>query len=85
MSKYTDQELRKRWIDIGLHDLHAFGYPNATADNILTDMIYAQVFGANLREAKDANQKLGLVQVDRVIDALLKEIRDAAGAGEDGE
>jgi hypothetical protein len=81
MSKYTDQQLRERWIEIGLQDLHQFGYPNATARNILTDMVYSQMFGANLREAKVANRKIGVVQVDRVIDALLAEIR-AKSAGE---
>lgn len=39
-------------IEAGICNLKEFGYPAVTANNILTDMIYSQVFKRMLEETK---------------------------------
>lgn len=62
-------DVRQKLIAAGVKNLKAFGYPEVTADNILTDSIYKAFFASML---KDNLGKAG-ASVDAVIEGLLTE------------
>jgi hypothetical protein len=64
--------MRDKLIAAGVRNLKEFGYPNANAKNILTDMIYSSLFKAMLED------NLGMGADDAII-ALLAEIAGQAG------
>ena len=42
--------IRSKLIEAGVKNLKQFGYPGVTAENILTDQVYAAFFGAMLED-----------------------------------
>lgn len=60
-------ETRAALIKAGVRNLQEYGYPQVSADNILTDLIYSGFFKSMLED----NRGHG---VDAEIDALLAEI-----------
>jgi hypothetical protein len=62
--------MRDKLIKAGVRNLKEYGYPDANADNILTDMIYAGFFKSMLED----NRGLG---ADAEIDTLIAEIESA--------
>ena len=60
--------MRDKLIEAGVKNLHAYGYPAANAENILTDTIYTGFFRSmlkdNLGHGKD---------IDKAINELLDE------------
>lgn len=67
--------IRTTLISAGVKNLRAFGYPAASEDNILTDLIYSRFFD-NMLE-----QNLGQ-GVDAEIKALRDEIRQAQSSAD---
>lgn len=63
-------EIRSKLIAAGVRNLKEFGYPDVTADNILTDLIYSGFFLSMLRD----NLGLGF---DRQINELIAEVEAA--------
>jgi hypothetical protein len=63
--------MRAKLIAAGVRNLKEYGYPEVSADNILTDMIYAGFFKSMLED----NRGRG---ADAEIDKLLAEIGAAA-------
>ncbi len=63
-------KIRQMLIEAGVKNLKEFGYPNVTADNILTDMVFSQFFKEMLADNKGKSNK----EVDAVIDHLIIEI-----------
>lgn len=61
-------EIRTKLIAAGVKNLKEFGYPDVTADNILTDLIYGGFFLSMLRD----NLGLGF---DKQINELIAEVR----------
>jgi len=59
--------IRDKLIAAGVRNLKDYGYPHVSADNILSDMIYAGFFKSMLED----NRGQGF---DAEIDALLVEI-----------
>jgi hypothetical protein len=58
--------MRDKLIAAGVKNLHEFGYPACTKDNILTDMIYSRFFVSMLKDNKGHSK-----EVDAAIDELL--------------
>lgn len=63
-------------IAAGVKNLKAFGYPNCTAENILTDAVFSQFFASMLESNKGKRR-----DVDVVIDALLAKIAKSGSQG----
>lgn len=65
--KFTAVE--QHLVDGGVRNLREFGYPDCTAENILTDRIYRAFFASMLKdnEGRDA-------QADKAIRSLLERI-----------
>ena len=61
--------MKEKLIAAGVKNLHEFGYPHCTADNILTDEVYKAFFKHMLEENKGQRS-----DVDAAIDALLAQI-----------
>lgn len=64
-------DIRTKIIAAGVKNLHAYGYPEATPETILTDDIYKAFFRSMLEDNKGKAGKA----VDDVLDALLKETK----------
>ena len=62
---------REHLIQAGISNLKKFGYPDVSADNILTDYVFASMFHSMLVD----NKGHGRAQ-DEVINALLAEIEE---------
>jgi len=58
--------MRDKLIAAGVKNLHEFGYPACTKDNILTDMIYSRFFVSMLKDNKGHSK-----EVDEAIDELI--------------
>jgi len=56
-------------ISNGVKNLKEFGYPTVNAENILTDMIFSQLFKSMLEENKGVRK-----DVDEAIDSILGKI-----------
>lgn len=63
--------LEKQLIDAGVRNLREFGYPDCTAENILTDKIYGQFFASMLND----NEGKGGESLDAAIASLRKRIK----------
>ena len=61
--------MKDKLIAAGVKNLHEFGYPGCTAENILTDGIYKAFFKRMLEENKGQRE-----DVDKAIDALIAQI-----------
>ena len=61
--------MKDKLIAAGVKNLHEFGYPGCTTENILTDDIYKAFFQRMLEENKGQRD-----DIDEVIDALLTQI-----------
>lgn len=62
--------MKDKLISNGIKNLKEFGYPEVTADNILTDIIYSGFFKSMLKD------NLGhSAQIDKAINELLEEIK----------
>jgi hypothetical protein len=57
--------IEKRIVDAGVRNLHKFGYPSCSAENILIDRIYKQFFASMLESNRHQGQ-------DAAIDHLLE-------------
>lgn len=62
--------IRKQLITAGVRNLRTFGYPDCSAENILTDDIYSQFFVGMLND----NKGKGSRAVNMAIDGLLAEV-----------
>lgn len=62
--------VRQKLIAAGVKNLHVYGYPYCTKENILTDQIYKAFFRSMLEDNKGHS-----AGADVVIDALLKETK----------
>ena len=64
---------RNRWqrklVEGGVKNLHEFGYPTCTADNLMTGPVFAPMFASMLKDNRGISE-----DYDEAIDALLKEI-----------
>lgn len=70
-SKLDKKEIRLRLIESGVNNLKEFGYPYANQNNILTDLVYSQMFNSML------NENIGHSDiVDEVIKELKTEIEN---------
>ena len=65
----TPLQIRTALLKAGVHNLHEFGYPHCTVDNILRDMIYSRFFRSMLEENRGKSP-----QVDVEIEGLLRDI-----------
>lgn len=68
-SKLDKKEIRLRLIEAGVNNLKEFGYPYANQNNILTDVVYSQIFNSMLNENMGHSNS-----VDEVINEIKKEI-----------
>lgn len=64
-------QIRKMMINAGVKNLKEFGYPSASAENILIDRIYSQLFKSMLKDPVNRSKRS---DVERVRTALLEEI-----------
>lgn len=65
----TNEQIREHLLKAGVNNLKEFGYPEVTAETILTDEVYKEFFKSMLEEIL-GNGK----QVDEVINQLLLEV-----------
>jgi hypothetical protein len=63
--------MEKKLIEAGIRNLKDFGYPNVTAENILTDMIYSQLFKRMLEQSKE-EQSHNQALIDSCVSLLAK-------------
>lgn len=63
--------MRENLIAAGVKNLKTFGYPDVTADNILSDDIYSRFFASMLED----NKGKGGARADEAIGDLLAEIQ----------
>ena len=70
-SKLDKKEIRLRLIEAGVNNLKEFGYHFANEKNILTDLVYSQMFNSMLNENIGHSDS-----VDEVINELKKEIQN---------
>ena len=61
--------MKNKLIAAGVKHLKAYGYPECTKENIITDAIYKEFFAEMLKGTKGNDSR-----VDAVIDSILKEI-----------
>lgn len=63
--------IQKKIIENGVKNLHEFGYPDTTKENILTDFIYSQFFERSLKDNlgygvdKEINGILDYIKINR--------------------
>lgn len=69
----TDKQIGEMLLKAGVRTLKEFGYPDVTTENIVTDPIYKAFFIPMLEDSKNNN-----VQMNRVIDAILKTLENDA-------
>jgi hypothetical protein len=65
----TNEQIREHLLKAGVKNLKEFGYPEATTETILTDVVYKEFFESMLYDNL-GNGK----QVDEVINQLLSEV-----------
>lgn len=63
------EEIKERIISRAVANLHEFGYPYATTDNIITDEVYRLFFKRMLEDTPRTS-----TVVDAIVDELLKEV-----------
>lgn len=68
----TKKDIKYRLMVAGVKNLQEFGYPSASIENILTDVVYASMFKSMLQ---DNLGKVGLA-VDVCINELLAEVEN---------
>ena len=64
-----EEEIKSKLIIAGVKNLIEFGYPNVTAENILTDEVYKLAFKSMLNDNLGYNKL-----VDKVINDLKSQI-----------
>lgn len=69
--------IRDKLITAGVKNLREFGYPNCNKKNILTDEVYKKFFISMLNDNKGHS-----VEIDIIIDRLLKELLEKLGKEE---
>lgn len=66
----SNDQIRLELMKKGVENLHEYGYPTASLENILTDQIFSRFFESMLRD----NEGKMTPQVDAVIAEIRKEI-----------
>lgn len=67
----TKKQIREGLIKAGIKNLKEFGYPHASAANILTDLVYKKVFVSMLKSDENVNVRRDIEEVRL---ELLKEL-----------
>ncbi len=65
--------MRDKIIKAGINNLKAYGYPNVTEQNILTDEIYKEFFRSML-EDNIGKDKLADVEIKKLLTEINKEM-----------
>jgi hypothetical protein len=69
-----EEELRNRMIQSGVKAVRDFGYPECTAENILTDYLYAQCFKVQLQDVMQEPSLSRSPTIRGVAQGLLDEV-----------
>jgi len=67
----ASEETRRKLLENGARNLRNFGYPDATAENILDVMIFRELFKAMLKDDENVNLSRA---VEHAKEELLTEI-----------
>jgi hypothetical protein len=64
--------MKQKLLEAGVKNLREFGYPSCTAENILTDYVYASFFMRMLEDNRGHS-----ATIDKAIDELITECKKA--------
>ena len=65
----TKQEIKQKLLQNGVKNLIEFGYPDVNTENILTDIVYSDMFKSMLNDNKGYKN-----DIDEAIEELLDEL-----------